>query len=640
MPSTPFGNNIGGYTPAIPYAQTVSPMGNSGVLGRVLGLTAGGVLQSNVGLSVPSLQVGSGSSTDIIINGANISVGALNLARLSKIADAGTEVVEWDPSVNVYSFDATSTATSKTTTFLAEYVDGCGTHYGLMKTTYNADLQLGDSTEFLRNYLLSQNLELASQIEVVVIGFTFDANYPNIVIPNHVSIPEGEHAGTYPVREIWGGQIYGSVGGSDVHALALKEMIGTAAVANVPAAFYAPYITKISIKRRIYQSYFLFSGISPLSIHMPNLRRVVGAGPQLMSPIFTSLNGSKSMCTELVFPSLQEIKYAIFGCNNNRLTTVLLPALEEIHESVFLRGLPLVTKLEFPRLKVIQGCDYFIANCYNLKELHFPTYIRLQPHIWINTTTATTVATYDALVRGTLQLLAIDAIYSASRRYNNTNAMAYFLHADTKLMNASGSTTTPASSVLPPFDTPVKVTAYEGIYFDLYNWNSSDEFAVAGNAQYGFCIETADQWANRTGNAPLTSISGTEQVVGNVTYLLESTYNMLLANATLPTAINVASKIDTTANPAPTGASVIIVPVDPRTALFNAVTVTPGRTTSVHNFNKNDTEIRFVENSDCYGLAGDANKTAVNRRSFLWLCLGENQYYNFAVAAAAESPTD
>lgn len=619
MPSTPFGSTIRSSVGPVlrsEYMQgngLVSPIVTQNVLGRLLGVTASGELQSNVALKVPRLQVGSGALRELAINGLHLGMMSTNCAHLTKICDVDEEMIEWDPSIKFFGFDNNSVTANKTSVLIARYADAQGTQYGLIRTTYNLDFQLGDNTQLFDNYLLSRTMKIYEYEEVVVLGFTFASSNINIFIPDNVLIDDDDTKPRYfPVREIWSAEIIASVNGGSAHQLTLRELANADSVDYTPATLYAPFITKISMKRRLSQNYSAFCGTCARSIYMPSLARIVGAGPAMLSPIFSSLNGEHTFISRLSLPALREIRYAIFASNCTKLTNLSLPALEELHETIFMKGDILISELEFPSLKIIQGCDFFLANCYNLEKLHFCNYFWWRPHIYINSSLLAdgNFNGYMALVRGTLQLLAIDGVYSALQRYNKTNAMSYFLHADTKLMNAtySSSGDTEEEAFNAPYDKKnVHVEYGTGLFFDLYKYSSGNDFSSNTGDKYGNTKETLAQWCRRTGNAvPDEFGTATEISFGGNKYYIDPTYGMMCDGNTTDS---------------------FVVPVDPRTALFNNTSngMTTGRNTSVHLYSEETPANRFVENNESYG--GGTQST--ERRDWLKKCLGGNQYYDY-----------
>lgn len=626
MASTPFGAYRqyvqAGAIPSVQQAVNV-PLVNQALYNRMTGLALnqnGTALVSAYPLEVPSLNVTQG-----IINGVNLAGMVTNIRHATKVADVDEVIEYWDSNINddFYVFDSMRLNTNKTTVLKSRWEDDQGIIYGLVETTYNLDLGLGDETQVFANYMLSRTMSVYTYTQVVVIGVTYNKANSNIFFPNTLALDITGADGSvvtvyYPIREIWGADIYGTTKNGPVHILSLKELSNPETIDNVPAILYAPFITKISLKRRLSTTYCAFSGVVARSIYMPNLESIVGASSYLASPIFCSLNCANFNLDRLSLPSLKKIKNCMFACNNLNVNEIDLPALEELDEVYFLRGDILLKEAEFPKLQYIKGCNYFMANCYNLEKLVLPTYVKFMPHDPVEVRTQNSTS---SLVRGTLTLLGLDTLSTGT-----TNAaMQYFLHADTKLMNAAVNGNTPGAvtpAMAAPYDRADIDVAYgKGIFFNaeannLVSWWFGGDNLIDNNHKYGACLETFDQWAARVGYSGSASFSLTPDFTVTATsdeskslyYYMEKNTGMIAVSSE-PVAEG--GKIDGT---------YMITPIDPRTALFNTIFLSNERSTAVHSYEETYPAIRFVENSSCY-------EKDDKRFTSLIVMLGINQYY-------------
>lgn len=635
MSSTPFVGasfrqtvQAGKFPSGILPAQVACPTINPALYGRMIGLGLnenGTNLVSSLPLQVPALNVTSGK-----INGLNLSSMVTSIQHLNKIADVDELVEYWDSNKvgDFYTFDNSYVNTSKTSVIKSRWSDDNGIVYGLIETSYNLDLGLGDETQLFANYMISRTVPVLTYTEVVVIGITFDKLISNIYIPYAVAVDTKDASGNvtettyYPVREIWGADIYASVKSGVRHVLSLKELSNPSLIDYVPAVLYAPFITKISLKRRLSTTYSAFSGVCARSIYMPNLVSLVGASRTLPSPAFCSLNDNKFHLERLCLPSLKKIKNCMFACNCLSVDDVCLPALEELDEVIFLRGDILLKEMELPKLQSIKGCNYFLANCYNLEKLVLPTYVKFMPHDPVKVT-----ITNDAssLLRGTLTLLGLDSITITA---TGNAAMQYFLHADTKLMNAVYTGNTGESQYAPPYDQADVDVAYgRGIFFltqanDYGYWWYKSTSLQDKDHMYGSCIETFNQWARRvgyTGTAAFNTDPTFEVSNGNKTYMyfVETETGLLV--------------VSNGNESEPLGGDNMMCPIDPRTALFNTNNLAnEQRNTAVHSYTDEEPVIRFVENSSFH----DYSTTFGERRKVLIVMLGLNQYYHVSGADA------
>lgn len=571
--------------------------------------------------NVNSLTVGNGTTDSLNINGVAVGENLLSVANLTKVADANEELIAWDEKDSYNWSDSNSWNLIKSSVLVSTWIDQSGTYYGLIKTSYNTDLKVGDNTDFYNNFLISKSLDIYHTEEIVVLGFTFSAANKSIVIPDMVSIEteamsgaENKHAVYYPVREIWSANIYASVNSGSVHALTIQELAKPDSVDYVPAIFNAPYITKISLKRKLAaDNYSAFTGCFAKSIRMPNLRKIVGAGYKFISPVFTSLNGTNNHIEEISFPKLEEIKYCIFGCNDNFVTEIYLPKLSKLHETVFLKSLNQLETVELPALYDVQGCDFFLANNYNLEQVHFPSTIRFRPHELLNSSVSITDAsgTFNNLVRSTIALLGIDGVYPGAIRYNGTNSMSYFLHGDAKLMNVKQNGASPVAVADLKDKEKCTVSMQNGIMFDFGERYVGASYIVGTSGIVEDLTHLYDRYS-----LDITSIvtnPTTKFSIGTINYSIDELSKVIVNSS----------------NPAPTG--VMVVPIDPRTALLNNMSAPTGRVTNIHSYTSDNVEIgsyhlindpEFFEEDKIFAI----NFKTVGLITFLRTVLGENQY--------------
>ena len=576
--------------------------------------------------NLSSLTLGNGTTSDLTVNGVAVADTLLSVANLTKVANSNDQLISWDEKDSYHWSDSNSWNLVKTSVLVSTWVDQSGTYYGLISSKYNTDLKVGDNTDFYNNYLISKELEIYKSEEMVVLGFTFNAANKAIVIPDMVSTEtettngtESSHVNYYPVREIWGANVYASVNGGSVHVLTINELAKPDLVDYVPAVFNAPYITKISLKRKLTgETYSAFTGTFARSIHMPRLRKIVGAGYKFISPVFTSLNGTTSHIQEISFPQLKEIKYCIFGTNDNFVTEVNLPHLAKITESVFCKSLGQLEEIDLPALYEVSGCDFFLANNYNLKAVYMPTSIKFRPHELLNGPISITdnAGTFNNLVRSTLALLGINGLYPGAIRYNGTNSMSFFMHGDVKLMNCKQLSLTALAASDVKNAEKCELTAENGMMFCYAQMYLGANYAVDASG----LVENLTQCYDRY-DLPIESISvnpTTTFTIGNVSYAIDELSKVIVNSR----------------NPAATG--VMVIPIDPRTALLNNTTVSNDRTTNIHNYTAENNEVgslHCINDPDFYEnnkiIAVNYKATAFDK--FLQACLGANQYICDAV---------
>lgn len=563
----PFANTISGHpnvlntnlgasslTPSVAPAMNLPRNFN---IGSLFGMT------SNGAVTVGSLKAGS-IETDTI-NKINISEALDEVYTLTVDGTYDQVLAQWD-------YNTTSTF-GKTVKLMKTYHDVCGTRYALIKTTYNwnlnndafdtADTNIYD-TMFRTS--ISQNLGVKDIYEVVVIGFTFGENSSRILIPNYVQLPassddvsleEIAYKVYYPVREIWACFIYAATqSNSTVHLLGINELTEPSKVLNVPAALIAPYIEKVSLKRRIDNNVWFFSGVCPRMLRMPNLRKIVGVSCVSKAPVLSGCNTAGRNLLEINLPTLREIKNCVFASGNNSLSSVHLPSLSVIRETIFMAYDPALTELYFPMLELVQGCDFFLAQDVNLEVLKVPSNVWYQPHVPI-TGTASDQATSISNAQSHINVLnalyssmGLNPVFSSSRRYNGTNSMGYFLYKDSKLFNTDAS----------------KAIEYSKGIFATYPGTCGIGVYLTKSAAKEFSpVETVTQFMNRVSR---------ENKITFVTPKFESKFTVsgVAMNYSIDTASTGLIVFDSDQAGTATEANKLIVcPVDPRTALMNTI---------------------------------------------------------------------
>lgn len=526
-------------------------------IGSLFGMTSNGTV------TVGSLKAGS-IETDTI-NKINISEALDEVYTLTVDGTYDQVLAQWD-------YNTTSTF-GKTVKLMKTYHDVCGTRYALIKTTYNwnlnndafdtADTNIYD-TMFRTS--ISQNLGVKDIYEVVVIGFTFGENSSRILIPNYVQLPassddvsleEIAYKVYYPVREIWACFIYAATqSNSTVHLLGINELTEPSKVLNVPAALIAPYIEKVSLKRRIDNNVWFFSGVCPRMLRMPNLRKIVGVSCVSKAPVLSGCNTAGRNLLEINLPTLREIKNCVFASGNNSLSSVHLPSLSVIRETIFMAYDPALTELYFPMLELVQGCDFFLAQNVNLEVLKVPSNVWYQPHVPI-TGTASDQATSISNAQSHINVLnalyssmGLNPVFSSSRRYNGTNSMGYFLYKDSKLFNTDAS----------------KAIDYSKGIFATYPGSCGIGVYLTKSAAKEFSpVETVTQFMNRVSR---------ENKITFVTPKFESKFTVsgVAMNYSIDTASTGLIVFDSDQAGTATEANKLIVcPVDPRTALMNTI---------------------------------------------------------------------
>lgn len=525
-------------------------------IGSLFGMT------SNGAVTVGSLKAGS-IETDTI-NKINISEALDEVYTLTVDGTYDQVLAQWD-------YNTTSTF-GKTVKLMKTYHDVCGTRYALIKTTYNwnlnndafdtADTNIYD-TMFRTS--ISQNLGVKDIYEVVVIGFTFGESSSRILIPNYVQLPassddvsleEIAYKVYYPVREIWACFIYAATqSNSTVHLLGINELTEPSKVLNVPAALIAPYIEKVSLKRRIDNNVWFFSGVCPRMLRMPNLRKIVGVSCVSKAPVLSGCNTTGRNLLEINLPTLREIKNCVFASGNNSLSTVHLPSLSVIRETIFMAYNPALTELHLPLLDTVQGCDFFLAQDVNLEILKLPSNVWYQPHVPITGTAndqATSISNAQShinVLNALYSSMGLNPVFSSSRRYNGTNSMGYFLYKDSKLFNTDAS----------------KAIDYSKGIFATYPGSCGIGVYLTKSAAKEFSpVETLTQFKNRLARENKISFTG-DVTVENPFTVSGVTMNYYI-DTVQTGAVVFESKTGQKASN-----QLIVCPVDPRTALMNTI---------------------------------------------------------------------
>lgn len=562
----PFANTISGHpnvfstnlgassiTPSVAPAMNLPRNFN---IGSLFGMT------SNGAVTVGSLKAGS-IETDTI-NNINISEALDEVYTLTVDGTYDQVLAQWD-------YNTTSTF-GKTVKLMKTYHDVCGTRYALIKTTYNWNLNndafdTTDTTVYdtMFRTSISQNLGVKDIYEVVVIGFTFAENSSRILIPNYVQLPassddvsleEISYKIYYPVREIWACFIYAATqSNSTVHLLSINELTEPSKVLNVPAALIAPYIEKVSLKRRIDNNVWFFSGVCPRMLRMPNLRKIVGVSCVSKAPVLSGCNTTGRNLLEINLPTLREIKNCVFASGNNSLSTVHLPSLSIIRESIFMAYNPALTELYFPLLDIVQGCDFFLAQDVNLEVLKIPSNVWYQPHIPISgtatdqSTTISNTQSYINILNALYSSMGLNPVFSSSRRYNGTNSMGYFLYKDSKLFNTDAS----------------KAIDYSKGIFASYPGNYGLGVYLTKSTAKEFCaIETLTQFKNRLASENKISFTG------DITVENSFTVSGVKMNYYIDTVQTGAVVFESKTGQKDSN-QLIVCPVDPRTALMNTI---------------------------------------------------------------------
>ena len=611
------------------------------VLARLLTVGAQGEVQCKVPLSVPALNFPEPGANGITMNGVRLGMLATGSALVTKERDIAETLTSWEhEEVNVFA-DSITVPINKQTYCDSIWVDARGTHYARVKTSFSTGVWVGSNINFWNTMNGNPSFEVQSLTEFVVIGFTYNDTNENIWIPHSVQAVETDQTTglsvtrNYPVREIWGGVIYGaSNSNTALHALSIQEMSKADNVMNVPKAIIAPYITKISLKRRLTQNHLsLFSGACPKVVYMPNLETIVGGGRHTKTPIFCSNNSVEYYTNKLSFPSLKTIKNCMFACQLAGLTAIELPALETIKESIFLMNCPMLKELELPHIDLIEGCDYFCANDYNLEKLTLTSSFSLVPHR-PERSSETQVEALE-LLRATLAVLSLRIT-----RYliNGTNSMSYFLNGCSKLMNTTGKLDTKLTENYAPFNGLYLIDRTRGI-FTTFNYKVDYALNLIGqnktDGYYGAnTLYTITQAAHRLGDESYAGI--VSEVIAftalSSTYkgfAIEDKYKFVVADSAAMTAGS------------PLKGTEVVCAVDPRTALMNTMTNPViadslySSSTSTHAYTASEFDLHIAVNPN---EAYYANEIGVTSLNFLSL-IAVNQAYDATAPSGTSDST-
>ena len=600
-------------------------------LANLTGVEANGDVSFKVPVKAPAYDFTEAGSNGIVMNGVRLGMLTTGSAVVTKERDIAETLVTWEhENVNVFA-DNINVPVNKTTYCDSLWVDARGNHYARIRTSYSTGVWIGSNINFWSTMNSNPSFEIQSLTEFVVVGFTYSAENENIWVPHSVQAAETDATTgltvvrNYPVHEIWGGVIYGaSVSNPATHALSIQELSKADNVLNVPKAIIAPYITKISLKRRLTQNHMsLFSGACPKVVYMPSLRKIVGGGRHSKTPIFCSNNSSEYYVSKLVFPALQSIKNCMFACRLAGLTSIMLPCLEEIKETIFLMDCPMLKELDLPHLTLIKGCDCFCANDYNLEKVALTSSFVLEPHT-PERTQETQIETME-LLRATLTVLSLNF---ARGLINGTNSMSYFFNSCDKLMNASTLIDAALSGAAAPMDGNYAVDRETGI-FTIYNYKADHALKNATGFYGADTLIDVTQAGHRLEGSTYTYAGKVSEVITFAHYngsykgfAIEDTYKFVVAH----TAVMAAGSA------VPTGA--VVCAVDPRTALMNTMT-DPMASSSVFSTSTNthiysaSTDIRMTVNPN-EGLWADANIKATSE-AFNSL-IAPNQAYNAAAS--------
>lgn len=559
------GGIAGGYVPS----PSMIANGNLAKLASILNLTAQGNLLSKVPFQAEDYKFLVEGAKGIKMNGVALGTLVTNIAQVQNVRSVGETVISWEQEdVNVFA-DNINVPVTKTVVCDKICEDVRGTKYARIITTYRAGVWVGSNVNLWNTREFSTGFDVQTVVEYVVVGFRYDEINENIWIPNCVVVTEVDENGVevirnYPVREIWGGVIEAAtVDNPTLHTLTVQELSKSNNVLNVPKSISAPYINKISLKRRLIgRDMTLFTGCCPKAVYLPLLESIVGGGKHTKTPIFCSNNSEKYHLSHLRFPALRSIKNCIFASQLAALKSIEVPMLERIEETVFCANCPSLKALNLPSIEYIIGCDYFCANDYNMKELHFTNGIKLRPHVPY-TSSASDSLEGAALLRQTLAILALGQYNTL---INSTNSMSYFCNGCSKLMNASADYAIEGATVgAKPFDkiTTVGVDRHRGIFTDYVSKFDATGMNPQDKSYYGHeMILELSEFAHRLGSTAYDTAytpAATDELKFNVkpeggnisNFYLEPTFKLIVGKI---------------------GDDYYVIPIDPRTALMNTMT--------------------------------------------------------------------
>ena len=619
----------------------MSQQNNTNIMKLFNYTTDGGV---SVGaLTTGALTIGEGKAKDLIINGLHLGINAQEATDLTVEGTYNAIINMWDYNKN--------SVFGKTSRLLRTYTDALGTKYALIKTTYNWNLNYASNVLScdnadndmltMMNTAVSQNLYFKDLYEVVVIGFTFTPENVRLVIPNFVKIPSildsilpenNIYDSFYPVREIWGCHIYAkTVKNSTTHLLSPDEFSTPAEILDVPTALYAPFIRKITLKRRIDNNLWFFSGVSPQIISLPAVEKIVGLSEVYKAPILCGLNMNGRALRFLHLPALKEIKNCVFACGNASLNDVSLPVLEKIVETTFMASCVELVEVSLPYLHVVRGCDFFLAQDINLESLRLNCNVVFQPHEILPTYDGRNgynqigaTNTFLEILTAVMAVIGLTPQFSTYRRYGGNNSMSFFLKDDRKLANFM--TKVQPASGAGESDTVVIDTMNSnwngGIHLDYSTIGSLPIYAIYENRPIGRNVENYQQYINRVNYehaqdnhwVPLapdtTSAPTTISVYGQNLYAIDPVTGVLLYNGS-----------EYTGDDAKLAATDMVVPIDPRTALIGGTEKNSKAEAGEYAFGPMFTESVYYldagKNSPSFGINAD---------NFFMICLGWRNY--------------
>lgn len=616
----------------------VTPISNRMDASKLFGFGPDGNGVSVGSLTTSALTIGEGKPKDLIINGIHLGINAQEAADLTVEGTYNAIINMWDYNKN--------SVFGKTSRLLRTYTDVLGTKYALIKTTYNWNLNYASNVLScdnadndmltMMNTAVSQNLYFKDLYEVVVIGFTFTPENVRLMIPNFVKIPSildsilpenNIYDSFYPVREIWGCHIYAkTVKNSTTHLLSPDEFSTPAEILDVPTALYAPFIRKITLKRRIDNNLWFFSGVSPQIISLPAVEKIVGLSEVYKAPILCGLNMNGRALRFLHLPALKEIKNCVFACGNASLNDVSLPVLEKIVETTFIAMCPELVEVCLPYLRVVRGCDFFLAQDINLESLRLNCNVAFQPHEILPTydgrngyNQISATNTFLEILTAVMAVIGLTPQFSTYRRYGGNNSMSFFLKDDRKLANFATKVDPESTDA----DTKVIIDTNSsnwngGIQFDYSTIGSLPVYAIYEPRPIGRNVENYQQYINRVNYehaqdnhwVPLTpdttSAPTTITVYGKACYAIDPVTGVLLYNGS-----------EYTGDDAKLAATDMVVPIDPRTALIGGTEKTAKAEAGENTFGIMLTEAAYYIAEPDFGNMCD---------EFFRICLGWRNY--------------
>lgn len=616
----------------------VTPISNRMDASKLFGFGPDGNGVSVGSLTTGALTIGDGKASDLIINRIHLGITAQEATDLTVEGTYNAIINMWDYNKN--------SVFGKTSRLLRTYADALGTKYALIKTTYNWNLNYASNVLScdnadndmltMMNTAVSQNLYFKDVYEVVVIGFTFTPENIRLVIPNFVKIPSildsilpenNIYDSYYPVREIWGCHIYAkTVKNSTTHLLSPDEFSTPSEILDIPTSLYAPFIRKITLKRRIDNNLWFFSGVSPQIISLPAVEKIVGLSEVYKAPILCGLNMNGRALRFLHLPALKEIKNCVFACGNASLNDISLPVLEKIVETTFMAMCPELVEVCLPYLRVVRGCDFFLAQDINLESLRLNCNVAFQPHEILPTydgrngyTQIGATNTFLEILTAVMAVIGLTPQFSTYRRYGGNNSMSFFLKDDRKLANFA----TKVDPESAEGETKVIIDTNSsnwngGIQFDYSTIGSLPIYAIYAPRPIGRNVENYEQYINRVNYehaqdnhwVPLapdtTSAPTTISVYGQALYAIDPVTGVLLFKGSEYSEDSKIAKTD------------MVVPIDPRTALIGGTEKTTKAEAGENTFGIMLTEAAYYIVSDRdFGNMCD---------EFFRICLGWRNY--------------